>query len=356
MTFTVNGYKYKGVQQFKDRHGRRRFYLRANGATLPDPADGFRAWDQAYHDAIGLVRSGEKPPKKRPATSPEGTVEKAVRAYYKSEKFEKIAEATQDTRKHYLDNWVKIVGGYSLADLKKADIEAGMANRADKPKSANNWFYAVRSLMKFCVAQKLIKADPTMGVELFKGDDLGPKTGGWLSWTEADVAAFIKRHPKGTLEYKALMVLVWVGQRRADVVRLGWHMVGENGMTVFSQQKTDKPMNLPLHPDLLEVLGPRPDGVIGKPTPWLLTPTGKPFSGPYFTEWFRTACEKVPGLASGKTPHGLRKLSAKRLRKAGAPLAVIMALTGHSTEANLRVYLEDVETEEMGAEVANYWH
>jgi hypothetical protein len=40
------------------------------------------------------------------------------------------------------------------------------------------------------------------------------------TWTEDEVAQFIARHPPGTKPHLALMLMLWTGQRRGDVVRM----------------------------------------------------------------------------------------------------------------------------------------
>jgi integrase len=113
-------------------------------------------------------------------------------------------------------------------------------------------------------------------------------------------------------------------------------------------------MLLPILPQLAELLPPRDNvvGLDGKAKPFLLTKTGKPFTPNYFTAWFHDACKEA-GLPHLST-HGTRKLSAKMLRKNGCPLSVLMGWTGHKSEDQLRVYLEDVEHEEMAGEAAKF--
>lgn len=357
MTLIVNGYKYQGVKKYEDRHGKRRYYLRANGHPLPDPKDGWRLFDKRYHEAKALALTGRKPAPARPDTSAHDTIEKVLRAYFDSDPFKKLAPDTQRTRKSLLGNWAKDVGGYRISTLKTSDIEQGMKNRIDKPNTANNWLAVVRDLLKWCIAAGSygVTTNAAVGVERLEV----PETDGYTAWTEANVEQFIRRWPKGTMEYRALMVLLWSGQRRGDVVTFGWHKF-DGDMIVFTQAKTQKKMTLPISPSLAEILPPRDNvvGFDGKPKPFLTITTGKPFSPAYFTGWFHNACMEA-GL--DLSPHGTRKLAARRMYRnivrAGRdnPIPLVMAFTGHQTEKQLRIYLgKDFEQEQFASELGAY--
>jgi hypothetical protein len=90
--------------------------------------------------------------------------------------------------------------------LMKANVEQGMENRKATPSTANNWLKAVRYLFDWCIAEKKygITVNPTLGVKPLET----PYTDGITAWTEADVEAFISRWPAGTMEHRALMVLL----------------------------------------------------------------------------------------------------------------------------------------------------
>jgi len=352
MATIINGYRYRGLKVYADRHGRVRYYERNTGQALPDPADGFREFDQAYWRLVNHREARRKPAPVPQAPQRAGTIEKAVREYLASDGFKGLAAATRVSRANLLGNWAGIpgVGGLLVATLRTEDIQTGMRNRAATPPTANNWLVAVRALMDHCIERKWIKANPTVGVKRLKIE----RTGGFPDWAEADVAAFEARWPAGTPQYLALQVLLAFGQRRSDAVRFSWDMVDDAGMLIFEQQKTGKPMRLPMPTSLGTVLPARSNvvGIGGEAEAFLLSSTGKPFTASYFTNWFHAACIEA-GLPHLST-HGTRKLAAKRLRKAGCPLSLIMAFTGHKTEAQLRVYLGDVESEEMAHELRAY--
>jgi integrase len=359
------GRTYKGVKKYADRHGKVRCYYRPTGKDLPNPdAVKFRVFDQAYWEAV----AGQTPRVKvtrKTVTLPETSVDKIVAAYLKSAPFAKLAKDTRISRENLLKHWVKDHGDKQLSTLPKAAIEQALKNRS--PTTGKNWFYAVRSVIQWAMAEKQyrVMTDVTQGVKLKPVEE----TGGWTPWTEPNVAAFVKKWPKGTMQYRALMVLLGSGQRGKDVVTFGWSDVeeGEFGLSIrFKQSKTGKKMLLPIAPSLLEVLPPRPENVVDlRPVPFLTTTPERagwkprPFTRARFTAWFGEACEAagLPNLS----PHGTRKLAAQRIYRTALragrndATAITMAFTGHKTEKQLRVYLgEDFEQEEYAGELAAF--
>jgi hypothetical protein len=76
---------------------------------------------------------------------------------------------------------------------------------------------ALRAVIAFAIDAGIrADDDPTLGIKRPK-----IKTEGYRTWTEDDIAAFEATHPIGTLPRLALALLLYTGQRRADVVRMG---------------------------------------------------------------------------------------------------------------------------------------
>lgn len=361
----INGYRYKGLKRYKDRHGKPRCYYRPTGQELPEPdINGFRLFDKAYWDAVGLAKTGEKPEKKpRPETSRSDLVEKIVRQFtaHMEELVGKgkLSPYTKVGRERLLRSWVKDVGHLRLSTLRKEDIEQGLRNRKDTPPTANNWMAAVRALFAFCIEEKIhgIKNDPTLGVKQLPVEE----TGGFKAWTEPDVEQYFRRWPDPqSMQHRALKVLLWSGQRRQDIVAFGWHRF-EGDMIIFTQSKTGKNMRLPIPQSLIDILPPRDNvvGLDGKPKAFLLNAYGKTFSPEWFTNWFGNACREA-GLI-GLSAHGTRKLAARRMYRNIVrdgrfdPIPLVMAFTGHSSEKQLRVYLgKDFEQEEFAEDLVAY--
>src|SRR5260221_54465 len=90
----------------------------------------------------------------------------------------------------------------------------------------------------------------------------------------------------GTKARLALVLLLDTGQRRSDVVKMGRQPIRDGVLTV-KQQKTGKPLAIPVHPNLQVVL----DATASEHLTFLVTATGKPYGGNHFSETFREWCD-----------------------------------------------------------------
>lgn len=128
------------------------------------------------------------------------------------------------------------------------------------------------------------------------------------------------------------MLLLYTGQRRSDVVRMGRQHV-RNGIMSIVQQKTGQDVHIPLHHDLAAILDALPLDNLS----FLVTAQGKPFSPPGFTNWFHDMVREA-GLPDKLSPHGLRKATCRRLVEAGCTPHEIMAISGHRSLAEVTRY------------------
>lgn len=143
-----------------------------------------------------------------------------------------------------------------------------------------------------------------------------------------EVRQFENHHPIGSKPRLALAVMLYTGQRRSDIVRLGPQHIKDGWITLTQAKNRDrKPVTLsiPLLPELKAVLDATPTGNLA----FLVTAFGKPFTSNGFGNWFRKQCDEA----------GLKHCSAHGLRKAGAALAAengaterqLMAIFGWTT-------------------------
>jgi integrase len=101
---------------------------------------------------------------------------------------------------------------------------------------------------------------------------------------------------------------------------------GVRNMLSIRQQKTGKPLVVPVHPHLQAVI----DATPSEHLTFLVTATGKPYGGNAFSEQFRNWCDAA-GLPKRCKPHGLRKAACRRLAEAGCSANEIMSISGHAT-------------------------
>jgi integrase len=218
-----------------------------------------------------------------------------------------------------------------------------LGKRAHTPAAAKNYVRMVRLLMRFAIERGWREDDPTAAVKTTR-----KKSDGFRSWTDADIAKFEERWPEGTRAHLALSLLLFTGQRRSDVVRMGrQHISGK--LIHIQQKKTKERLTIPLHRKLSAALE-RVD-IAGQLT-FLMTQQGKPFTPAGFTNWF-VDCAKTAGLPQGSTPHGLRKAAARRLAEAGCTPHQIMSITGHKSLKEVNHYTLAVNQVALAEEAIN---
>ena len=109
------------------------------------------------------------------------------------------------------------------------------------PESANNLLKALRIILDFAVGRGIITNNPTHGLKRFKSANRD----GHHSWSEDEIRQYEAKHPLDTRAGLALALLVYTGQRRGDVLRMGLqHIRGD--CIVIRQQKTGMEVSLPI--------------------------------------------------------------------------------------------------------------
>jgi integrase len=131
--------------------------------------------------------------------------------------------------------------------------------------------------------------------------------------------------PKTLPNRLAFGLLLYTGQRRGDVIRMGRQHV-RGGVLTTRQAKTGVAVAIPIHPELQAILDASKAGHLT----FLTTAAGKPFTGGSFTNWFGASCRDA-GLPLGLSAHGLRKAMCWRLAEAGCSTSQIAAISGHAT-------------------------
>jgi integrase len=172
--------------------------------------------------------------------------------------------------------------------------------------------------------------DPTIGVKRVKA-----KTTGFKTWSEAHIERFEARHPIGTKARLAFGLLLYTGQRRGDVVRMGPQHI-YRGVLTIDQGKTEggeeAHLEIPVHPRLREIIDATPSAHLS----FLVTSFGKPYTSNGFGNWFRELCDQAD--CTDVSAHGLRKATARRLAEIGCSTHEIAAITGHATLAEVDRY------------------
>jgi integrase len=159
-----------------------------------------------------------------------------------------------------------------------------------------------------------------------------PKSEGFRTWTEEDIAAFEAHHPVGSKPRLALALLLNTALRCADVVKVGRGHI-RNGTIHVTAQKTKTPLVIPITTELAQAINAAAPSAH---VVFLINERGQAFTGRGFSQWFRRQCE--PAGLKGLSAHGLRKATCRRLAEAGCSANEIAAISGHASLAEVARY------------------
>jgi integrase len=305
------------VHRFRDRHGRWRYYYRRHGKRIRLPLLDDPDFMAAYHRAA------------TPATPMESSVrsasvDAAIISYYQSAAFTELAQSTKYMQRSNLERFREKYGTKNIASMPTEFISRLVANQSSHV--ARGFVKALRRLMRHAKAVGLVQSDPTKGVELPKTRDNSRHT-----WTEDEIAAYEAKHAISTRARLAMALGLYTSQRRGDVVKMGrQHIQGD--MLLVRQNKTKTVLQIPLHPELQQIIAATPGSMT-----FLTTMTGRPYSAGDFGVDFRIWCNEA-GLPPRCTFHGLRYAMARRLAERGATTHHIASITGHQSLREIERY------------------
>lgn len=318
------------VHRFRDRHGRMRFYFRRAGharVALPG-LPGSAAFMTAYQAAL----MGDPSPIGASRTKAGSMAALAV-SWYGSADFRQLAPASQVTYRRIVEALLVQHADKPVALLQSKNVRALIDAKAQTPAAANRLLSILRLLMRHAIERGMRQDDPTIYVRRVRY-----RVKGFSTWSEEHIAAFKSRWPLGTRARLAMALLLYTGQRRSDVIRMGRQHLRAGAIDV-RQQKTGERLAIPVHSELAAVI----DACPSEHLTFLMTEAGKPFaSGNAFYNWF-TDCARAAGIPSGLSPHGLRKAAARRLAEAGCTSHQIAAVTGHTTLKEIERYTKAVD-------------
>src|SRR5262249_27050253 len=151
---------------------------------------------------------------------------------------------------------------------------------------ANHRVKALRAVFKWGAKKKgpdgrpYAPGNPAREVAYIKTGSTGHHT-----WRADEIRQFEDRHPIGTKARLALALLVFTGQRRSDITRMGRQHVRDGKLT-FTQFKgrnrKPKHLKLPILPALQNIISLSPCGDLT----FLVNDRGRPFDDKYFSNKF----------------------------------------------------------------------
>jgi integrase len=330
----------KFVQGFIDRHGRPRFYFRRAGfkaVALPG-----MPWSPEFMTAYEQALAGQPLVIGAKRVKP-GTIRALAVSYFSSIAFNSMKPGSQRVRRRIIDRFCEQTdqagqkcGDKNAATMQREHVIKLMVARAARPESANALRKALRAMMQHAIDIGMRSDDPTRDVKKIKST----RKGGHHSWTEEEIAQFEERHPIGTRPRLALALLLYSGQRKSDVARMGPQHI-RNGVLKVTQLKTGAELDIPVHPTLASIIAASASGHLA----FVVTQFGRPFTADSFGNWFRQQCDMAN--LHHCSAHGLRKAAARRLAEAGCSEHEIAAITGHASLAEVRRYTRAVNQKRL---------
>jgi integrase len=247
-----------------------------------------------------------------------------------------MTASTQAPYRNFVARFCKEHGEFRVDTLQREHIVRMMA-RHETPGGANRLRKVLRAMMQHAVEIGVRSDDPTRDVKAVQ-----VKSDGHHSWTEEEIAQFENCHPIGSRARLAQALLLYTGQRRSDVIRMGRQHVRDGALHV-RQDKTRTELSIPVHPHLQEIIDA---SVVGQLT-FLVTKWGKGWNAQAFTHWFGKQCQ-LAGLRNCSA-HGLRKAAARRLAEAGCTEHEIAAITGHASLREVQRYTKAADQKRLAA-------
>jgi len=324
----------KYVHGFVDRHGIARFYFRRPGfKQLPLPG---LPWSPEFMAAYEQARAAQPAPIGGDRVKP-GTLRALAISYFASPAFRTKRSSTQYVYRNVIDRLCADHGDKRIALLQREHVVKLIAARTDKPGAANALRRSLRALMQHAVEIGLRADDPTRDVRAVRIE-----SDGFHSWSEPEIEQFERHHPMGSRARLAFALLLFTGQRRSDVVRIGRQHITE-GVLLVRQLKTGRAVWIPVHEKLAAIIAETPANNLT----FLVTEQGKPYTAGGFGNWFRDQCRAA--ALHGCSAHGLRKAAARRLAEAGCSAHEISAITGHASLREVERYTEAVDRRKLAA-------
>ena len=321
----------KYCQGMIDRHGKPRWYFRRPG--YPRRALPGLPWSPQFMAEYAAALEGQKTDIGKSKTIP-GSISALVVSYYRSAEYVVLADSTKRAVKNILERFRAEHGDKRVAHMEKRHVQAILSGKVKTPDAANRLLRLIRTLMAHAIDLGWRRDDPTAGIK-----KLRHKTEGFMTWEEEHIEAFLKHYEPGSRAHLAFSLLLYTGQRRGDVVRMGRQHIRGNTLSI-TQQKTGQAVDIRLHGELRLIIDKLPRDNLT----FILSERGKPLTPEGFTNWFHKIVAAVVDqngirlLPEGLSPHGLRKATCRRLAEAGCSAHEIMAISGHQTLAEVTRY------------------
>lgn len=294
-----------------------------------------------YKEALGRLEKSS--PVERLQT---GSLKWLVAHYQQSGVWAGLEASTQDVRRRILDEVCETKGSLPYAGLLPRHIRSMRDEKHETPHAADNRLKALSAMFKWAVEADLMSVNPCRDVQRNRQE-----SDGFYTWTHDDLLQYMEKHPANTRAGLALALLLWVGVRRSDLVKLGPPMESRDGTLIRfpkTKGKKRKPLmiEVPIEPELRAVLDQHP-----KPRIYYIeTEYGRAFTANGFGNKFKKWCVEA-GLPHC-TAHGVRKGGATLRAEGGATDYQLMGLYGWANPKEAAPYTKKANRKRLAAEAS----
>lgn len=342
---------YPNAGSYLDRHGRRRWRYRRGKKTVSLPGEPGNPEFKAAYDAAVENRPAPKPATVHRLRS--AVPIRSLRAAWHILKapgnleWKKLGPDIKAAQTRIIERFLEtkveegdgsVYGDIRFDEISRKHVKTIIARKSDTPHAAAHLFRVIKKLVGVALDEEWIEFDPTHRIKY------RPEYGGWKAWPESMLDKFEARWPIGSTPRLVYSLALYFGHRRSDVTQVRWADL-ELAATNVIQQKTGKPLWIPMHANLAEAIAaaPRTGGFV------VMTQFGHPFSakalGMRMQKWTKAA-----GIPPGHTLHGLRKSLGKALAEHGATTRQLMDILGHDDIQHAELYSREAEQRIMAAD------
>lgn len=252
-----------------------------------------------------------------------GSFAGVIAAYIGSDKFMRLAPATQNGYRRHLALAQSVLGDRPTEVVRPALVQAFLDGLSDRPATQKVAQTALKALERWAIVRDLLPRQITIGTDA-PGSD-----GGHKPWTDEQIKTGVD-HAVPHMA-RVITLAANTGQRGSDLVRMRWSDIetydGRLGLNV-----TTKKVGLQLWIPLTDELSAALTSWERRPGFILLKPDGQPWTRTQLSDAWTKERDTNPALASlaGCTLHGLRSTAIVRLRRAGVSTGLISSLVGLS--------------------------
>jgi hypothetical protein len=266
-----------------------------------------------------------------------------------------LADSTRLARTGLIESLLPENGEKPFAVLTRKAIKAEM--KARTPSQAGNLLSALRGMIRWMIDEGHLDEDddPTIGLKSGKAK-AARESGGFLPWTERDMAAYRAKWPLGTEARLMFDILHYTFLRLGDAHRFGPPHLRQIVRKMAVQITTEKSrgnttVTVPVHPEFAESLrAARAAGIIGAEVF-----TGKRVRSrvlPMHKKAWAAKFKKYAVLAGVNEPkkscHGVRKARAEVAAYAECTESQMMAMFGWTDPKMPAHYIAQANREKLG--------